>query len=173
MSEGRMLADLIQRSHGGSPWHGPSRRALLDGVDSAMAAARPVAGAHSIWELVLHMTAWTREVVRRIRSGVAEEPEMGDWPPVRATDDAAWRVARESLDAVHADLVAAVLDLPGHLLSERVRDDRPGEAGTFSIRETIMGALQHDAYHCGQIALLKKQAQAARTGSARDRGAAS
>jgi hypothetical protein len=31
-------------------------------------------------EIVLYMTGWTREVARRLRDGIAREPEAGDWP---------------------------------------------------------------------------------------------
>ena len=47
---------------------GTARRceAILQGIDAKRAAARPIAGGHSIWELVLHMIGWKNETTRRL-----------------------------------------------------------------------------------------------------------
>ncbi len=66
MREVEQLADLVERVVEGDPWHGPTVVALLDGMPARDAAAHVVPGAHSIWELVLHMTGWTREVQARL-----------------------------------------------------------------------------------------------------------
>ena len=66
--------DLVERVVEGDPWHGPNVVALLDGVSARDAAAEVVPGAHSIWQLVLHMTGWTREVRARLEGEAAGEP---------------------------------------------------------------------------------------------------
>jgi hypothetical protein len=55
MSEIHRIADQLKRSLEGEAWHGPALRELLSGVTAKQAAARPLAGAHSIWEIVLHI----------------------------------------------------------------------------------------------------------------------
>ena len=74
MQETEMIADQLERAYRGDAWYGPSVRAVLEDVDAAMAAAHLLAQAHSIHEIVLHMTAWTREVTRRLRVGIATRP---------------------------------------------------------------------------------------------------
>jgi hypothetical protein len=64
----------------GDPWHGPNVIALLEGCRARRCRAGG-AGAHSITELVLHMTGWTREVQARLEGEAAGEPAGGDWPP--------------------------------------------------------------------------------------------
>ena len=149
------LRDELQRAVSKGPWHGPSLVALLDGVSAADAAAHPIPGAHSIWELVAHLTAWARESARRIREGRCGEPPEGDWPKVPAPSDTAWRSAREGLDAAHRELLAELDTLSPELLDEPLRDDRQGSTPT-SRALLLHGVAQHDAYHGGQIALLRK-----------------
>jgi len=78
------LAQEIAEAWDGDPWHGSPITAILEGIDAAQAVARPIGQAHTIWETVLHMTGWTREVAHRIKGGEAGEPEVGDWPEVTA-----------------------------------------------------------------------------------------
>lgn len=157
-SESARIADELARAHAGDPWHGPSRAATLGGVTASNASARPIPAAHSIWELVLHMTSWTSEVARRLHSGQHGEPEAGDWPPVPAPgDDAQWSAAQEALGAAHERLRAAVAAHPPDRLAALVGETRAPALGTgVSAYVMLHGVAQHDAYHSGQIALLRK-----------------
>ncbi len=152
------LVDQLERVHVGEPWHGSSRASLLSDVTADEARRRPMPSVHSIWELVLHMTAWTREVTRRLQGHNASEPDMGDWPPVPHTpDERAWRATLAALDAAHVTLRDTVRSLDAEGLSTRVGDERNAPLGTsVTFAQTINGLVQHDAYHCGQIAVLKK-----------------
>ena len=157
MRETDRIADQLQRMYNGDPWHGPSVRTALEGVDVAMANARPLTGGHTICELVLHMTAWTREVTRRLRVGTAQDPEDGDWPRGVAADDDEWRAIVAALDAANAELVAAVAGLSDDQLPTRIGDVRDRALGSGVSRYVILhGLVQHHAYHAGQISLLKK-----------------
>ncbi|HEY7818948.1 MAG TPA: DinB family protein, partial [Vicinamibacteria bacterium] len=62
MDELKRMEHLFRQAMDGQPWHGPSLAIVLQGVDARTAAARPIDGAHSIWEITLHLTGWTREV---------------------------------------------------------------------------------------------------------------
>jgi uncharacterized damage-inducible protein DinB len=152
------LVDQLERAHAGDPWHGPSRASLLADVTADEARLRPAPEAHSIWELVLHMTAWTREVTRRVQGNKAREPEMGDWPAVPARpDELAWRAALAALDTAHVAFRDTVRGLDAGRLTTRVGDERNPPLGTgVTIAQTINGLVQHDAYHSGQIAIVKK-----------------
>jgi uncharacterized damage-inducible protein DinB len=157
--EAGRIADQLQRACKGDAWFGPSVRRALDGVDAGMAMARPVAQGHTIGEIVVHLTAWTREVTRRLRLGVAQDPDEGDWPAVTVADDDQWAGIKAALDAANAALVAEVGALDDASLDERIRDlrDRAAESGV-SRYVMLQGLVQHHAYHGGQISLLKKAA---------------
>lgn len=157
------LVDALQRAHDGEPWHGPSRATVLEGVSAAEAAYRAAPDAHTIWEIVLHMRSWTEEVLQRARGGTPDEPARGDWPAVPSpADDAAWRATLHSLDAAHAALLAQVQQMDDAARAARVAD-RPGDPPQSGItqRAMIRSLAEHDVYHTGQLAILKRIARAA------------
>ncbi|MBL8138646.1 MAG: DinB family protein [Acidobacteria bacterium] len=161
MSHVEEIADLVERVMEGDPWHGSSVVTLLDGVPARAAAAHAVPGAHSIWELVLHMTGWAREVRARLEGEPAGEPAGGDWPPVRDTSATAWAAAVAALVESHRALAAAVRAGDERVLTAPVVDRRDPAAGTGLSRVlTLHGLVHHTAYHAGQIALVKRAIEA-------------
>ena len=158
MNEIQRIVDQLEREHAGEPWHGSPLTQILSGVDHARAAARPLPGAHSIWELVLHLTAWKNETRHRLTGGRAGEPREGDWPAVGDATAERWREAREKLDLSHQLLVSAVKEFKEENLPVPTNDPRSDDiAPTYY--ELLMGILQHDVYHAGQIAVLKRAAR--------------
>lgn len=151
-----LIVDQLQREHSGDPWHGSPLRDLLADVDAAQATRRPIAHAHSIWELVLHITSWKQEVAKRARGGPASEPQSGDWPAVGDPSPARWQAALNALEEAHRDLIAAIEALSEDRMLEATNDPRNRPLGTgVSYYVMLHGIVQHDVYHSGQIALLK------------------
>lgn len=152
------IAGLFREALEGKPWHGPSLGTALEGIDAAAAAARPLEGSHSLWEIVLHLAGWTREVANRLQGKDPALPAQGDWPEPGAVDQRRWGAARADLFSAHEELLAALARFPASRLSDRIGRARDAPLGTgVTYREMILGALQHDAYHAGQISLLKKR----------------
>lgn len=151
------ITDLMRRVHGGDAWHGPSVLATLEGLGPEDAAARPIAGAHSIWELVLHVASWRGEVAARLGGKSPDLPDEGDWPAVPEVTAESWTAALDRLRASHEQLLAAVRRFDARRLASMVEDAREPALGTgVSFYVTLHGIVQHDAYHAGQIALLRK-----------------
>jgi uncharacterized damage-inducible protein DinB len=150
VTETERILDQLKRAYQGDAWHGPSVRETLAGVSAEKAAGRPVSNAHSIWELVLHIAAWKNAVRRRLEGDRAQLSEEENWPPVGATSEAAWNEVKDALDRGHERLVAAVSRL------DEAKLDEPILAGMPSIYVTLHGVIQHELYHSGQIAILKK-----------------
>jgi uncharacterized damage-inducible protein DinB len=145
------IADQLRRAMEGEAWHGPALLELLAGVGAEHARARPIAGAHTIWELVVHLTGAYRLVLRRVRGdGRPLSPEE-DWPPIPDQSEDAWRAAIESLRALNEDARRAVVDFSAERLREPLVAESPYPAYT-----QFIGLTQHDLYHAGQIALLKR-----------------
>ena len=151
MSEIQGIEDQLRRAFEGHAWHGPAVRELLADVTAAKAAARPLPDAHSIWEIVLHIATW-EEVVRRRLQGeaIADLPPAQDWPLVGDTSEAAWHKAMDDLERVHHTLIEAIAQAGDVRLAEMV----PGKE--HSVYHMLHGVIQHDLYHAGQIAILKK-----------------
>lgn len=151
MSEKKRLNDQLKRAFEGTAWHGPSISEVLAGVNAQQAAAHPIAGAHSIWELALHIQTWERVGRRRIQEFVPiDVSDEEDWPVVTDTSEAAWTRTLEELRSNHQALRAAIREMDEAKLDEIV----PGT--TYSVYFLLHGVIQHDLYHAGQIALLKK-----------------
>ena len=124
------ILDQLAREHDGDPWHGSPLLGILKGVTAAAASARPIAGGHSIWELVLHMTGWKNEVRRRLSGAPAKNPEGGDWPKAGEPTEARWQEARERLQRAHDDLLSAIRALPEEKLYTPTNDPRSKPLGT-------------------------------------------
>jgi len=150
MTEIQRIADQLRRAYEGEAWHGPSLRELLSSVTAEQAARRPLPQAHTIWELVLHIAAWESIVRRRLGGEAVEATPEQDWPPVRDTSDAAWKKTLEELARSHLALRESVAALSDDQLRQKVAGQN------YSIYGMLHGLIQHDLYHAGQIALLKK-----------------
>ena len=151
MSELERMTDQLDRAVAGEAWHGPSLTEVLDGLTADQAAARPLAAAHSIWELVLHMTTWVDVVGRRLGGErVADVPEDVNFPPLGATDDRAWHQAKRRVTEAHRRLREAILCV------DEARLDEPLAGTPWTTYATIHGIIQHTLYHTGQAAVLAK-----------------
>lgn len=150
MSEVSRILDQMDRAIGGEAWHGPHLQQLLEGMSAEKASMHPVRGAHSIWEIVNHLAAWNRIVHSRFAgTPVDVTPEL-DWPPVWEASEVEWQRSLDNLSESRAHFRAAVEKLRDEELSAR-------PAGTeWSRYATLHGVVQHDLYHAGQIAILKK-----------------
>jgi uncharacterized damage-inducible protein DinB len=150
-----LLADQINRAFRGESWHGPSVLEVLAGVSAEDAAAYPIAGAHSIWEIVLHLRGGYSLVLRRLGGDRAQLSPEEEWPPMPACSWEAWRDSQQSLDELNQQLQRAVRAFPADRLPQQLGSD-------YSAYTQFAGTPQHDLYHAGQIVLLKKALAASR-----------
>ena len=150
MSEIQTIIDELKIIHDGDPGHGPSMKEILSGVSAEQAAAKPLANAHSIWELTLHVAAWEGVFIRRLAGLQTDEPEEGDFPAVTDASEEAWRLTLTRFDEKHRSLIEAI----AALTDERLREIVPGK--DYTVEYMLRGLTRHHVYHAGQIALLKK-----------------
>ena len=153
--DAEILADQISRAFRGESWHGPSVLEVLAGVSAEDAAAHPIAGAHSIWEIVLHLTSGYILVLRRVRGEGAQLSPEEEWPPVGEASSEAWREAQHTLEQLNQQLQSAVRAFPAERLSQELGSRYPAYV-------QFCGAPQHDLYHAGQIVILRKALSAPR-----------
>ena len=152
LSEAARVADQLQRAFHGNAWHGPAVLELLKDVDAAMAAAKPVENVHSIWELLLHIEAWDRAGLIRLSGKKCQLTGAKNFPPVTTVTDAAWHDAVTRVKRTHDELVKTVTSLS----ASRLRAQVPGKR--YDFYHMLHGIAQHELYHAGQIAILKKTA---------------
>ncbi len=157
MSEVERIRDQYKRAFEGEAWHGPSVLSLLDGVTAEQAAAHPVPGAHSIWELTLHIAAWEDACRRRLEGDPAQLSDDENFPPISDTSEAAWENTRRKLIDAHRRLLGALATIDDSRLDQPIIDS--AEIPFSSAYVTLHGGIQHSLYHAGQIAILKKAIQ--------------
>lgn len=150
MSEAEFVADQLKRALYGTAWHGPALMELLTDVNAVTAAAKPLRNVHSIWELVLHIAAWDGAVQRRLAGEKLQLKADENFPRVPAPTEATWRKAVADVKRTHDQLVKTV----ARLSDERLRDRVPGKR--YNFHHMLHGLAQHELYHAGQIAVLKK-----------------
>lgn len=155
------LVHRLKDTWHGSPWYGTPSDQILGGISAAEAARQLAPGTHTIWQLVLHMTAWTETTTQRVRGMGSKAPDRGDWPAVGETSEAAWQAALVDLQAARQSLVEEVGAAHEEDIQLHVKQhDPPFKDTGMSRAGTVNGLIEHDIYHLGQVALLKKALRA-------------
>lgn len=149
-TRGERIAEELRHALKGDAWHGPALLESLAGVSAEEALQRPIPTAHNIWELTLHIASWSNIALRRINGGQPAPLEGEDWPEVLDHDPQRWIAAVDALTESHQRLCETVAGLSDSDL------DRNAPGSDRSIAFMLHGVAQHDAYHGGQINLLKK-----------------
>ncbi|MGB8523870.1 MAG: DinB family protein [Candidatus Acidiferrales bacterium] len=150
MSEINRILDQMDRAFSGEAWHGPDLTQLLNGISSEDASKHPVPGAHSIWELVNHIAAWNTIVQQKSKGEPVEVTTELDWPPVWEVSEVSWKRSLATLVENRTRLRNHVKTVRDGQLDERVQREN------YSQYVLLHGSVQHDLYHAGQIAVLKK-----------------
>ena len=145
------LEEQLRRALEGEAWHGPSVLESLDGLSAAQAASHPIAGAHSIWELVLHLGSDYDLVLRRLAGDGRQLTAAEDWPACPASTEENWQQTVQELKLLNKKLRQAVRDFSVERLDDPLVPEVPYTAYT-----QFIGVTQHNLYHAGQIALLKR-----------------
>jgi len=150
-----LLAEAIQPAAGRGGWHGgPTPLGALRGVTVAQACWTPTPQRKSIWALTLHIAYW-KYAVRRLleggpRGGFPRQPS--NWPaPPEHLDARHWAADVAVLREAHERLILIVAELSPRLLTRRVPTGK-----RWSYGELVVGIAAHDAYHTGQIQLMKR-----------------
>ena len=150
-AKGNRLEDQLRRALEGEAWHGPSVLESLAGLSAAQAASHPIAGAHSVWELVLHIASDYDLLLRRLAGDGRQLSAAEDWPACPASTEQNWQQTVQELRALNKKLRQAVRDFPNERLDDPLVPGAPHSAYT-----QFIGVTQHNLYHAGQIALLKR-----------------
>jgi len=141
-----LLANL-DASYDKRGWHGTTLRGALRGLKPADVYWRPPKARHNIWELVAHAAYWKYAVRRKLGAGTRGSFSItgSNWfaSPSRGGENA-WRDVVELLDVEHYRLRDVIESLDDAALND------PKKA------RMIYGVAAHDAYHTGQIQLIKR-----------------
>jgi uncharacterized damage-inducible protein DinB len=159
-SEVAEIIRQIRDGYTGEPWHGYATLKILEGIGAGQAFARPLRDVHSIAEIVRHMVSWQDEVRYRLQGQAPGLPPEGDWPEAGPGTESEWQSCLEKLRESTGRLLDFLTTLPAAALNRRVGSSSDRSLATgMSVRAMLYGVVSHNAYHSGQIAILKKEGQ--------------
>jgi uncharacterized damage-inducible protein DinB len=151
------LISELKKAFNGDAWHGGNLMQQLNFVKPENAFQHFIPNAHSVAELVLHITAWTDEVNSRLLGAVAKEPAAGDWPMPNSYTIKEWEKIVFDCKTSNEELIRVCEGFSNADWNAQVKDERDRELGSgVTNAELINGLIQHHAYHSGQIGLLLK-----------------
>lgn len=150
MAEIERLRDQFQRGWDGDAWHGTPLWTMLRDVTASEANARPIVGAHTIAETVQHLAYWRWATVERVAGKLVSPGHDEQWPAVRDTSETTWSETLALLEARQQTLMQTIAQLSDEQLNQ------PIAGRDYDVYVQLHGMLQHDLYHAGQIALLKR-----------------
>jgi len=150
MTEQEQLSKLFGDLFDGSPWIDVNIMSTLDEITAKEAATKVFPNFNSIWEIVNHIISWRETVLKRIQGEEIETPENNYFSYIRDRTEPAWTVTKDQFRESQSQWLAA-------LKKFRKKDFQMQYAsGSLTIYDLIIGILEHDAYHLGQIRLLIK-----------------
>lgn len=151
MSKKEEIVAELKAVYDGVPWHADNLKEILEGISASAAQTRPIAGAHTVWEIVLHITGWNDVWAERLDGRNVLEPPAGDFP-ASGVDDAAWTETLKELERSHTNLIGKI----SQVRDEDVQQEFMNKGYPLSF--FLEGIVRHLVYHSGQIGLLKKSA---------------
>lgn len=150
MSEIKRVSRLLSELYDGSPWIDVNLVDSLSSITAKQAASHIRPGLNSIWEITNHLIKWRENVLERLDGKVIKSPTHNYFLPVKNQSDKAWSDTQRKLAASQEKWMLRMKTIK---LSD-FKTIYPVNRLTYY--EHIQGIIQHDAYHLGQINLLKK-----------------
>jgi uncharacterized damage-inducible protein DinB len=107
---------------------------------------------NTIWEIVVHIIRWRENVLQRVQGQLLRTPDNNYFEKVTDPSEEAWARTLEELQRTQEKWVHYLSHLKVEEFSKRYAPNN------MDYYEHILGIVQHDAYHLGQIVLLSKYA---------------
>lgn len=145
------LTSQVEEYYNQKPWYGNSLLKILEDVSETDAFRQPSKDAHSIAELVSHLIYWRMALIKRLEGNLEYKPSMKseeNWQPLEKLTAEGWAALKGRLNDSQDALVSLLKEEDDTLL-EKVYSEK----ATF--RKLIVGVIQHDIYHTGQVAYVK------------------
>ncbi|MFT3981221.1 MAG: DinB family protein [Ferruginibacter sp.] len=149
MNNAARFQKLIADHYNGDPWIDVSLEATLEDLHPAE-ALKNINGLNSIWQIVYHMICWRQTLIKRMKDKKAPAPENNFFISPVAPAEEAWPDALKQLKASQKALIKLLED------HKQISWDIKPAGGAYSYFELVNAVLQHDAYHLGQIVIIKK-----------------
>lgn len=151
MSDLEEIRRLFELVCDGSTWYGANLSEVINRVGAEHVFLKPPGVKANIAELLQHMTVWRNFALEKEAGNHGYDIELGslvDWPatPTGSADD--WAQIKKDFQASQKALMAMMDRHDTTWLSQIVPEKE------YDYRHLLNGMIQHDIYHCGQIAML-------------------
>jgi uncharacterized damage-inducible protein DinB len=134
------------------PWFGRGVFEILGEVDETKAQTKPNGTEHSLLELLWHMNTWAEFCLKQLENVSADEikeVEARDWQDIDP-EIHSWKKGIDELKNIHEKIIAILKTKDDPFLSELVKERK------YNYRFMLNGLIQHNIYHLGQVAYVKK-----------------
>lgn len=136
----------------GQPWFGRAVYPIMEEVNEKKVYVKPNGSQHSLIELLYHMITWADFTLKRIEkdkiNDLAAAEEL-DWREILPKEHT-WKKGMAEFKSIHKK-IAALLNKKDDTFLEEIVDYRQ-----YNYRFLLNGMIEHNIYHLGQIAYLKK-----------------
>ena len=141
----------LERVNTGQPWYGKAVYEMLDEIDPAIVYKKPNKQ-HSLAELLYHMITWADFTLHRIKGD--KEKDMAafeelDWRKIDP-EVHTWEKGLTEFKNIHKEIVELLNKKDDEFLKEIV------DYRQYNFRFLLNGLIQHNIYHIGQVAYVKK-----------------
>jgi uncharacterized damage-inducible protein DinB len=146
------IAVTLQNTLSGTPWYGRPMYEMLAEIDPAIAYKKPADHAHSLADLLYHMLTWADFTLKRVeKEKIADMKAFDDmdWRALNPATDT-WQKGVDQLKETHTRLLQLLQTKDDMFLDEKV------DYREYNFRYLLHGLHQHNIYHLGQIAYVKK-----------------
>jgi uncharacterized damage-inducible protein DinB len=150
--ETQSIIKNLENTLSGLPWFGRAVYELLGEIDESKTSIKPNDTEHSLLELLWHMNTWAAFPLAHLENRDEDEIkaiESQDWRTIDPTKHS-WQNGMAELKTIHKKIVILLATKEESFLKDMV----PGRK--FNFRFMMNGLIQHNIYHAGQIAYLKK-----------------
>jgi uncharacterized damage-inducible protein DinB len=155
MSVSEDLQQNLQQVLSGNHWYGSPVYTIIGDVSFEAAFQKPLGSVHNIAGILLHIIAWTEEVIDRLNGMDAQQPTSGDWPDPGIPDEQKWHNYVNDFKLVNLNLLGTIENLPDENWYNLVNGTVENDPGT-TYEALVRGLIQHHIYHAAQIALLNR-----------------
>jgi uncharacterized damage-inducible protein DinB len=142
----------LQNTLNGEPWFGRPVYTILEEVDISKVYINPGNSGHSLIELLYHMITWAGFTLGKLDKNAdadLTQSEDQDWREINSSIHS-WTAGLEKFRKIHEKIISILETKEDDFLSGMV------ESREFNYRFMLNGLIQHNIYHLGQVAYVKK-----------------
>lgn len=148
MSDINRIKKVISDQYDGDPWLDVTIKDILKDI-SATDADKKISDLNSIWQIVNHMIEWREVLWKKLNGEKVIVTENNFIEEIEDPSEEEWKLTLRRFDRSQKNIINFLSGL------KDFDNDKVFPNG-HTANEHLQAIIQHDAYHLGQIVVLKK-----------------